>query len=100
MDIIFVASCLFFFRTKKFVRWKNGSCLEAEAVQVPSVDEPVIFSYFTDVSNHIKILEHAQSVQETIKQGIGSLVRQAHYWKRYRALWKMQRVRNYSIYSS
>ncbi len=69
-----------------------GSCLEAEPVHVHGMDEPVAFTYFTDVAAHNSVLEHASSVQETIKGGIAALVKQAHYWKKYRALWKMQRV--------
>lgn len=59
---------------------------------MPSADEPVTFTFFTDVSGHGTILECAMTVQESIKAGIAVLVRQAHYWKKYRALWKMQRV--------
>ena len=80
------------YRTKKFVRWKHGSCLESPPVTVSGADEPVVFSYFTDVSSHANILEHAIAVQETIKGGITALMKQANYWKKYRALWKMQRV--------
>lgn len=79
-------------RTKKFTRWLNGSCVEAKPVQVPSADEPVAFTYFTDVSFHVHILEQVTVVQETIRGGIAALVKQANYWKKYRALWKMQRV--------
>lgn len=79
-------------RTKKFTRWMNGSCLEAKPIQVPSADEPMVFSYFLDVSVHASVLEHAVAAQETIKAGIGALVKQAYHWKKYRALWKMQRV--------
>lgn len=70
----------------------DGSCLETKPVQVPSEDEPVIFSYFSDVSAHATVLEQAMVVQETIKAGISALLKQAHHWKKYRALWKMQRV--------
>lgn len=92
----FILVCKFYlYRTKKFTRWMNGSCLEAKPVQVPTADEPVTFSYFSDVSAHVNILEQAMVVQETIKSGIAALVKQANYWKKYRALWKMQRVSAY-----
>ena len=81
-----------FLRTKVFTRWMHGSCLEAKPVQVPGVDEPVSFNYYTDVCLHHSVTEHAMAVQETIKGGIAALVKQASYWKKYRALWKMQRV--------
>jgi hypothetical protein len=71
----------------------NGSCLEAPPVQVQSADEPVVFSYFTDVSAHMGLLDQASEVQDIIKTGISALVKHANYWKKYRSLWKMQRVR-------
>ena len=70
----------------------NGTCVEAEPVRVPDQDELVVFNYFTDLSNHSGILDHATALQETIREGITSLIRQAHWWKKYRALWKMQKV--------
>lgn len=63
-----------------------------EPVVVPGQDEPVVFSFFTDMSSHPTVLELAVGVQETIRNGIGALVRHANWWKKYRALWKMQRV--------
>ena len=84
-------------RTKKFPRWLRGSCSEAEPVQVSGQDEPVVFSFFNDVSAHPIILETAMAVQETIRSGLGALVKHANWWKKYRALWKMQRVSVYHI---
>ena len=63
-----------------------------EPVVVAGQDEPVVFSFFTDVSSHPTVLELASGVQETIRGGIGALVKHANWWKKYRALWKMQRV--------
>lgn len=79
-------------RTKKFTRWLNGTCIEVEPIHVPDKDEPVVFNYFEDLSNHSGILDHATALQEVIKEGINALLRQAHWWKKYRALWKMQKV--------
>ena len=79
-------------RTKKFPRWLNGSCIEAEPQTVPGQDEPVVFSYFTDLSVHPTVTEMAQAVQDAIRGGITSLVKYANRWKKYRLLWKMQRV--------
>lgn len=85
--------------TKRFPRWERGSCVEAKPVQVPGQDEPCVFSFFTDVSRHPSILELAQGIQETVRSGIGELFRLANWWKKYRSLWKMQRV-SLSIYNN
>ncbi len=61
-------------------------------MQVPGQDEPYVFSFFTDVSRHPSVLELAQGIQETVRVSIGELVRLANWWKKYRSLWKLQRV--------
>lgn len=70
----------------------NGTCIEAEPVRVPDKDELVVFSYFTDLINHSSILDYATVLHETIREGITVLLKHAHWWKKYRALWKMQKV--------
>ena len=71
----------------------DGTCVEAEPVHVPDRDEPVIFTFFSDISYHCDILDQATVLQETIRSGISSLLKQAHWWKKYRGLWKVQKVR-------
>ena len=71
-----------------------------EPVTVPGQDEPVVFSFFTDVSSHPSVLELAAGVQETVKSGIGALLKHANWWKKYRAMWKMQRVSMLVAYDS
>jgi len=78
--------------TKKFPRWLNGSCVEAQPQQVAGQDEPVFFSFFSDVSMHPAVNEVALGVQESVRGGVASLVKHISWWKKYRLLWKMQRV--------
>lgn len=78
--------------TKKFPRWLAGSCIEAEPQQVPGQDKPVVFSFFSDVSMHPAVNEVGLCVQEAVRNGIVSLVKHANTWKKYRPLWRMQRV--------
>ncbi len=66
--------------------------MECKPVQVAGKDEPYLFSFFSDVSRHPAVLELAQSIQDTIRTGIGELLRLANWWKKYRSLWKLQRV--------
>ncbi len=83
---------IIFHSTKRFSRWERGSCVESKPVQVPGQDEPYVFSFFTDVSRHPSVLELAQGIQETVRASIGELARLANWWKKYRSLWKLQRV--------
>ncbi len=66
--------------------------MESKPVQVAGRDEPCLFSFFTDVSRHPAVLELAQSIQDTNRASIGELLRLANWWKKYRSLWKLQRV--------
>ncbi len=81
--------------SRRFVRWLDGTCIEAEPVRVPEKDEPVVFTFFSDISYHSDILDQATSLQETIRSGISSLLKQAYWWKKYRGLWKVQKVRKW-----
>ena len=88
---IFVPSRVHRHSTKKFPRWLNGSCIEAQPQQVTGQDEAVLFS-FSDVSMHPAVNEVALGVQEGIRGGVASLLKHISWWKKYRLLWKMQRV--------
>ena len=37
-------------RTKTFVRWMHGSCLDTPPQKIPGEDELFLFSFFSDVS--------------------------------------------------
>lgn len=79
--------------TKKFPRWENGSCKEARLVQLAGQAEPYAFSFFSDIINHPSVSDAAQSVLDSIKTGMGALVRHLGEWHaEYKSLWGMKRV--------
>eukprot|EP00731_Ephydatia_muelleri_P035324 Em0114g8a len=78
--------------TKKFPRWENGSCKEARLVQLAGQAEPYAFSFFSDIINHPSVSDAAQSVLDSIKTGMGALVRHLGEWHaEYKSLWGMKR---------
>ena len=86
--------CWLQYSTKLFPRWKNGSCIEAPPQIVPGQDEPVTFTFFSDVSMHPDVVDMANTVQQSIHNTVNQIL---HYlsssWKKkYRPLWKLQRV--------
>ena len=81
--------------TKKFPRWLDGSCIEAQPKQVPGEDEPRTFTFFTDVVQHADVNKIGGVVRDTILLGISNIVQYIGYWKKYRVLWRVQRV-NYT----
>ena len=80
------------FSVKKFPRWLRGSCIEAPPQTVPGQDEPVKFTFYSDVSMHPEINELGGHVQESIRGGISQLISHANTWKKFKPLWRMQRV--------
>lgn len=77
-----------------FPRWMNGTCLEAPPKLVPEQDEPVRFTFFSDVQLHPMVLELASTVQYNIQKGVTDVLRYLAGWKRkYKPLWRMQMVR-------
>lgn len=89
-----------FCRTRVFPRWMNGTCLEAPPKVVPEQDEPVHFTFFSDVQLHPTVLELASTVQHNIQKGITEALRYLAGWKRkYKPLWRMQMVRGCGAYT-
>ena len=86
-----------FFSTKNFPRWLDGSCIEAQPQQVPDQDQPVTFTFFTDVVQHPDVIEIGGAVKDAIHQGVESILACVSVWKRYRLLWRVQRVSEMSI---
>ena len=62
-------------------------------MQVAGQAEPFVFSFFSDIFNHPSVTEAALSVLESIKAGMGALVRHLGEWHtEYKSLWGMKRV--------
>ncbi|KAL5017096.1 hypothetical protein ScPMuIL_006685 [Solemya velum] len=77
--------------TKLFIRWLNGSCIEALPQKVEGEDEPFIFSFFSDISASPEIIELVQSIQTNIKNTLMLLTRYLYRWKKYRSIWKVDK---------
>jgi dynein heavy chain len=77
--------------TKKFPRWMRGSCIEAPPQTVPGQDEPVRFTFFSDVSVHPEVSEMGLHVKDSIRCGLLQLAAHANSWKKFKLLWRMNR---------
>ncbi|XP_051888343.1 dynein axonemal heavy chain 10 [Pristis pectinata] len=77
--------------TKLFVRWMHGSCIECSPQYIEGDDEPVIFSFYSDISQHPQIIELAISTSQNLQKLLGSLSKFLNSWKKYRSLWKMDK---------
>ena len=83
---------IFFYSTKLFVRWMHGTCIETPAQHLESEDEPVIFSFFKDVSAHPQVLDLVVHVSKMVQGILGGLNKYLNKWKRYRRLWSLDKV--------
>lgn len=70
----------------------RGSCIEALPQTVPGQDEPVKFTFFSDVSLHPEVNEMGLHLKETVCYGVSQLRTHANTWKKFKLLWRMNRV--------
>ncbi|XP_069789574.1 dynein axonemal heavy chain 10 isoform X2 [Narcine bancroftii] len=77
--------------TKMFVRWMHGSCIECLPQYIEGDDEPIIFSFYSDISQYPQIIELAISTSQNLQKLLGSLGKFLNSWKKYRSLWKMDK---------
>jgi len=80
-----------------FVRWLHGTCVEAPVQKADGDGEPFVFSYFSDISTNPDIVSLLFSVEHNIKKTIGSITRYLMRWKRFRSIWKVDKVRVYQL---
>ena len=79
-------------RTKSFARWLHGTCVEAPPQKIESEDHLFVFSYFPDISTNPEIVSLVLNIQHSIKNAIANLTRYLMRWKRYRSIWKVDKV--------
>ncbi|GCC39259.1 hypothetical protein chiPu_0022938, partial [Chiloscyllium punctatum] len=77
--------------TKLFVRWMHGSCIECSPQYIEGDDEPIIFSFYSDISQYPQIIDQAVSTSQNLQKLLGSLSKYLNRWKKYRSLWKMDK---------
>lgn len=75
----------------------DGTALETPPQRIEGEDEPIIFSFFSDITQIPVVsdlfLNISQNTQKTLLNALKLLTR----WKRYRPLWQADKV-NLSIY--
>lgn len=74
-----------------FVRWMHGTCIDCPPQQTGD-DEPIIFSFFSDISQNPLIIEQAILISQNMHKLLGSLTKYLNRWKRYRPLWKLDKA--------
>jgi hypothetical protein len=70
----------------------HGTCVETPPQHLDTEDEPIIFSFFTDISAHPQVLELVVHVSKSVQGILGGLNKYLNKWKRYRRLWSLDKV--------
>lgn len=69
----------------------HGTCIDCPP-QPTGDDEPIIFSFFQDISQNPQIIEQAILITQNMHKLLGSLTKYLNRWKRYRPLWKLDKA--------
>ncbi|XP_070572584.1 dynein axonemal heavy chain 10-like isoform X2 [Ptychodera flava] len=78
--------------TKNFVRWMHGTCIETPPQNVEGEDEPIILSFFKDISSNPAIVDMVVGLSSNIQKTLSTLTKYLNKWKRYRPLWKLDKT--------
>lgn len=78
--------------TKQFHRWKNGSCILTPPQKVTEDEEPIIFSFHSDILNNQSMVNTINQLNSTITKTFTNLNKWLDSWRKYRPLWKVDKV--------
>jgi len=78
--------------TRSFVRWMDGTCVEAPELKGASEDdEPVVYTFYWDVAGNPNVIKAMLLLNQTIQRAINGVNKYADCWRRHQALWKTDR---------
>lgn len=77
--------------TQSFVRWMDGTCIETAPQFINNDNEPIIFSFYTDVSANPQVIKMLLLFNQGIAKTFRKVDQYLDGWKRYKPLWKIDR---------
>lgn len=77
--------------TKMFWRWQNGTCILTPPQKVADEEEPVVFSYYTDILSNANVVNQMVAINQSMNKTFGNLGKYLDTWRRYRPLWKVDK---------
>lgn len=79
--------------TKQFHRWQNGTCIFTPPQRVSEDEEPFVFSFYQDVMANPQMVQMMMHLNQSIVRSFGNLTKWLDMWRKYRPLWKVDKVR-------
>ena len=78
--------------TKSFYRWENKSCVLTTPQKVNEDEEPVIFSFYSDIIYNGNISQAINLLNSNLQKTFDKISRYLDTWRKYRPLWKVDKV--------
>ena len=70
----------------------NGTCIETLPQKVEGEDEMYQFTFFSDISINPETIDLVQLIHYNIKNTLTNMQHYLNRWKKYRSIWKVDKV--------
>jgi dynein heavy chain, axonemal len=70
----------------------DGTCIETPPQAVSEDEEPVMFSFYTDISANPQVIKTVLLLNQFVHKTFNSVSKYLDGWKRYKLLWKLDKV--------
>lgn len=78
--------------SKHFHRWMNGTCIITPPQKVNDEEEPVIFSFQTDLIASQSVIDQVVTLNTVLNRTFADIQKWLESWRKYRPLWKIDKV--------
>ncbi|KAJ3134855.1 Dynein heavy chain 10, axonemal [Physocladia obscura] len=78
--------------TKQFHRWMHGTCIITLPQRIDDDQDPIIFSFHSDIVCNVAVIAMVSQLNNTVSKTFVNLNRWLDTWRKYRPLWKVDKV--------
>ena len=77
--------------TRTFVRWMHGTCIETPPQNINEDDDPIIFSFYSDIIANPEVVSLVSLVTRTIAKTFGRVNKHLDVYRKYDQLWRVDK---------
>jgi dynein heavy chain len=80
--------------SKRFLRWKDTTCIATEPVKANEDEEPIIFSFYNDIAQNPHVIKMMLTINQSIHKVFNIINKYLESWRRYETvygLWDAKR---------
>ncbi|GLE04238.1 hypothetical protein PINS_up013149 [Pythium insidiosum] len=74
---------------KAFIRWMHGTCRETEPLIVNEDEEPITFTFFSDISQNPYVIKMTLSLNQEIHKVFNIVNKYLDSWRRYDTVYNL-----------